>query len=155
MDFFRESVSADSPYSVAPQKGRQRHKMQWKKSDKEGRGIDQLVTSPIPSPVNFKSQLCQAARRRVEGGEPPPRSKSTRCSKPSRSSAARAVPRLELVQGLQSAAASEGEYEPEFPRLQKYKLAASCQPYFSNRLFNSGRRREERCSAQSARTQHC
>ena len=57
-------MSADSPYSAAPQKGRQRHKMQWKKLDKEGRGIDQRrhLTSP-PSPVSVRLTLEESAER--------------------------------------------------------------------------------------------
>lgn len=141
-------MSADSPYSVGPQKGRQRHKMQWKKSDKEGRGIDQRhhLTSP-PSTVRswFNFSVGQPAessarwqwvvlcRRHSPAGvseyevqahlQLPP---TVHCQLHYVAAAVHSA----LHRALQARAASDGEYESAaapcwIVPVQKYKLQAA------------------------------
>ena len=108
--------------------------MQWKKLDKEGRGIDQRrhLTSP-PSPVSVRLTLEESAERLARWcfavTTHRPGSQSTRCKHPLCSSLQ--LCSSALHRALQQArAASDGEYESAAAvcwrvPVQKYKLQAA------------------------------
>ena len=169
-------MSADSPYSAGPQKGRQRHKMQRKKSDKEGRAIDQShhLTSP-PSPVtswfNFgvgqpaeswaRWQWVVLCRDRPLTG----RGLRVRGASPSAAPSNTALPGTLCSCSCSAQCAASGAAGPCSLRWRVRECssassrakvqAASCHQHFSNPFLTSNLAggRGRCCSAQSA--QHC